>query len=67
LLEGTYHNRYEVISAIESEQSYLKMITGSGKPPNMGEGSQDSAAVSEDAVLTEKNKVNAKYLPGLQG
>ena len=67
LLEGEYHNRYEVISAIESEQSYLKMITGSGKPPNMGEGSGSTAAVSEDEVLAEKNKVNSKYLPGLRG
>ena len=68
LLEGTYHNRYEVISAIEAEQSYLKMITGSGKPPKMGGSSQGSTEpVSEDEVLTEKNKVNSKYLPGLQG
>ncbi len=68
LLEGEYHNRYEVISAIESEQSYLKMITGSGKPPKMGDNQKGSSTpISEDEVLVEKNKINSKYLPGLQG
>jgi len=65
LLAESYHNRYEVIAAIEAEQSYLKMITDSGKPPAMGESRGDTR-LTEEEVRQRKDSVNSRYLPHMR-
>lgn len=65
LLSEKYHSRYEVISAIEAEQTYLKMITDSGKPPIVGESGKDTG-LSEADVAKKKSDVNSRYLPSMR-
>ena len=66
LKEGHYHNRYDVITAIQAEQDYLAMITESGKPPKFGEGSGETPAeLTEVDVRKRQDEVNSKFLPGV--
>ena len=66
LQEGSYHNRYEVIAAIQAEKEYLTMITESGKPPKFAAAEKQQAELSEADVRRKQDEINAQFLPGVR-
>jgi hypothetical protein len=66
LQEGSYHNRYEVIAAIQAEKEYLTMITESGKPPKFAAAEEQQAELSEADVRRKQDEINAQFLPGVR-
>lgn len=64
---GQYHNRYEALAALEAEQTYLRTITNSGKPPTFGEeAGEQPATLSEKDVREKQAEINAQFLPNVR-
>ena len=57
-----YSASYCLQAAIADEVTYVKELTGSGKPTGLSESNKEPKPVSEDEVNTLKDEVNKKYL-----
>lgn len=66
LKEGSYHNRYEVLAAIQAEKEYLSTIAEAGKPPKFAAEDGQPEELSEADVRVKQDEVNSRFLPGVR-
>ena len=62
LSEGTYEDTEALEAAIAYEVSYIKELSGSGKPFGLSESDNEPKPVSVEELNTRKDEVNKKYL-----